>query len=249
MQTAGHLVAAVAELAAGVQHGEGERDGRDLLRRVLLDRDAAAVVGDPDAAVGQQPYVDGVAEAGHRLVDGVVDDLGHQVVQTALPGGADVHPGALADRFQALQHGDGLGVVLRGPGAVAVVHSRQRVERRGSRPRGRPPDRWCRRVSGGVVGDGSGNSSVTGSDLLSHRRRPRQHPDSGARGGHDNTGTAVIGGIRSRPERGPVYRVSVDRTRIRQGSKRPEMVLGAPQRPIAPNGRGFWSTDTHPRRC
>jgi hypothetical protein len=42
---------------------------------MLLDRDAAAVVDDLDAAVGQDPHEDRVAVAGQRLVDGVVDDL------------------------------------------------------------------------------------------------------------------------------------------------------------------------------
>ena len=36
MQAAGDLVAAVAELAARVQHGERQRDRRDLLLGVLL---------------------------------------------------------------------------------------------------------------------------------------------------------------------------------------------------------------------
>ena len=67
----------------------------------------------PDAAVGQQRHVDGVAVAGQRLVDRVVDHLVDQVVQAALAGRADVHAGALADRLEALQHGDGRGAVLR----------------------------------------------------------------------------------------------------------------------------------------
>ena len=50
---------------------------------------------------------DAVAIAGQRLVDGVVDDLEHHVVQAgAVIGIADVHAGALAHRIQALQHLD-----------------------------------------------------------------------------------------------------------------------------------------------
>jgi hypothetical protein len=41
-----------------------------------------------------------------RLVDAVVHHLGHQVVQAALAGGANMHAGALAHRLQALQHRD-----------------------------------------------------------------------------------------------------------------------------------------------
>ena len=70
------------------------------------DRDAPAVVAHPAAAVGQQGDVDPGAVAGHGLVDGVVDDLPHQVVQAGRPGRPDVHPGALPDRLQALEDGD-----------------------------------------------------------------------------------------------------------------------------------------------
>ena len=66
-------------------------------------RDAAAVVGDLDAAVLEQPHVDLGGEAGHRLVDGVVDDLPHQVVQAALAGGADVHAGTFANGLEPLE--------------------------------------------------------------------------------------------------------------------------------------------------
>src|SRR5207253_3515398 len=72
VQTAGHLVPAAAELAAGVQHGEYDGDGRLALGLDDADRDAAAVVLDADAAVGQQGHQDAVAVPGHRLVDRVV---------------------------------------------------------------------------------------------------------------------------------------------------------------------------------
>ena len=82
MQAAGHLVAAaVAELAAAVQLGERDLDTGDLFPRVDVDRDAAAIVGHAAAAVGQENDVDPVAVPGHRLVDGVVDDLPNEVVE------------------------------------------------------------------------------------------------------------------------------------------------------------------------
>ncbi len=55
-----------------------------------------------------------VAEAGHRFVDGVVDDLDDEVVQPALIGAADVHGGPAADRLQPLEHLD----ITRGVVAV-----------------------------------------------------------------------------------------------------------------------------------
>ena len=136
VQPAGDGVGLAVELPAGVQHGQDDLEGRPLLRRVHVDRDAAAVVVDPHAAVGQQRHLDAVGVAGERLVDGVVDDLPHQVVQPALGGRADVHAGALADRLEPLEDGDGAAgvAVLTGAGPAVA--------------------RWCCRGLRGAAGHG-----------------------------------------------------------------------------------------------
>ena len=103
VQAAGHLVALAAELAACVQDGEHHLDGGDLLFRVLVDRDTAPVVVDRDRVVLMDPHLDLVAVSSERFVDGVVDDLVHQVVQAARTRRADVHARTLADRLQALE--------------------------------------------------------------------------------------------------------------------------------------------------
>ena len=115
VQTTADVVAAVlaAELAAGVQLRHDDVDGRDA-GGVHGDGDAAAVVGDLDAAVAEDLDVDPGGVAGHRLVDRVVDDLPHQVVQAALAGGADVHARTFADGLQTLENGDRFGAVLVG---------------------------------------------------------------------------------------------------------------------------------------
>ena len=115
VQAAGDLVsAAVAELAARVQGRHHDLGRRTLLLLVLLDRDAAAVVGDRDAVVGMQGHRDVVAVARDRLVDGVVHDLVDEVVEASRAGRADVHAGAQPNRLEALEDGDV-------PGAVAVA--------------------------------------------------------------------------------------------------------------------------------
>ena len=124
VEAAGDLVAAaVAELAAGVQDGEHDLDGRLALLLHDRDGDAAAVVDDRDRVVRVDRHVDAVAVAGKRLVDRVVDDLVDQVVQAAHTGRADVHAGPLAHGFEALEDGDVLGVVAgaRLAGLVGVV--------------------------------------------------------------------------------------------------------------------------------
>ncbi len=114
-----------------MQDGHHDLQGRALLAGVLADGDPAPVVDDPDASVGEKRDLDGVAAPCHRLVDGVVDDLPHEVVQPSQAGGADVHAGTLADRFQTLQHRDVGGAVVvfrergwRGGGLVLVLRRR-----------------------------------------------------------------------------------------------------------------------------
>ena len=104
VQTAGDLVAAAAELAAGVQHGEHHLQRGTSRLRLHVHGDAAAVVGDGDGVAGVDGHGDIRAVPGQRLVDGVVHDLIDQMVQSAGAGGADIHTGALAHRLQALQH-------------------------------------------------------------------------------------------------------------------------------------------------
>ena len=115
MQAAGGVVNLVAELAARVQRRHDHFESRFVLELgVLVDRDAAAIVLHRQAAVGGQFDVDGGGVAGHRLVHGVVQRLGRKVVQAGGVGAADVHAGAAAHRFQALQHLDVLGGIFAG---------------------------------------------------------------------------------------------------------------------------------------
>jgi hypothetical protein len=111
VQTTGHLVGALFELSAGMQDGHHDVDGRDA-GGVHGDRNATTVVGDLDAAVLEDPHIDLGREAGHRLVDGVVDDLPDQVMKTAFARRADVHARPLADRFEPLEDLDRIRAVL-----------------------------------------------------------------------------------------------------------------------------------------
>ena len=112
VQAAGDLVAAaVAELPAGVEHGQHDLDGGSLLLLHHRDRDPAAVVDDGYGVVRMDRDREFVAVAGERLVDRVVDDLVDEVVQPSRAGRPDVHAGALAHRFEALEDGDVLCVV------------------------------------------------------------------------------------------------------------------------------------------
>ena len=74
-----------------------------------IDRDAAAVVVHGDAAVAVELELDAAGMARHRLVHGVVQHFGDEMVQRPLVGAADIHAGAAAHRLEALQDLDVLG--------------------------------------------------------------------------------------------------------------------------------------------
>jgi hypothetical protein len=115
VEAARDLVAVAAELAAGVQHREHDLDRALALvraRRIRIDRDATAVVLHPAPTVGLQRDVDAVGVARHGLVDGVVDDLPHEMVEAGQTRGTDVHARPLADRIEALEDLDVLGAVV-----------------------------------------------------------------------------------------------------------------------------------------
>ena len=81
------------------------------VRGVNIGSDTSAVVGDGAGAIVVEHYQDLVAVARQRFVNGVVDHLVHQVVQTPGTCGADVHPRALANWLQPFENLDLLGAV------------------------------------------------------------------------------------------------------------------------------------------
>src|SRR5919106_1765052 len=144
VEATGDHVRLAVELPAGVEGGKDDLDGRpSILRpRDRLHRDATAVVGHGDPAVGPEPDQDPGARPGQGLVDGVVHDLVHEVVEAPAPGGADVHAGPARDRLEALQDGDIRGLVT---GAVAP-----------------PGPRGCRALGTGTPGGAGGGRSGLG---------------------------------------------------------------------------------------
>ena len=114
VEAARHLVPVATELATGVQHGEHDLgSGEVFILGMFSDRDATAVVANLNAAVRKNRDIDPAAVAGHRLVDGVVDDFPDKMVQTRRARRADVHPWAFADGFEAFENGDVLRAVGR----------------------------------------------------------------------------------------------------------------------------------------
>src|SRR5215470_1775071 len=103
VESAGHLVRGMLELAAGVQHGEDDL-GRGLARLLMgVDGNASPVVAHRTGAVRMQDDLDAVAEAAHGLVHGVVDNLVDKVVEPIGPRVADVHGRPLAHGLETLE--------------------------------------------------------------------------------------------------------------------------------------------------
>ncbi len=109
VQTARNLVVRRIELAARMQHRQHHLHRRHHLavgQRLVVHRNAAAVVDHRDGVVDVDRHIDPRRVPGQRLVDRVVDHLIHQVVQSLLAGRADVHRRAQAHGRQALKHRD-----------------------------------------------------------------------------------------------------------------------------------------------
>ena len=104
VQSARDLVGRVIELTAGVQDRHDDLERRDLFDRMLVDGDAATVVDDRDGVVGVDRHLNLGAETGHGLVDGVVNDLPHQVMKTAGARRANVHARALTNGLETFEN-------------------------------------------------------------------------------------------------------------------------------------------------
>ena len=107
MQAARSFINLGVEFAAGVQRRHYDFEGRLALElRMRIDWDATSIVGDADKTVGLHIHFDESSVAGQRLVHGVVDYLGEEVMQRLLIGAADIHAGAAAHRLEPFQHLD-----------------------------------------------------------------------------------------------------------------------------------------------
>ena len=83
VQATRHLVAVLVELATGMQHRHGHLDAGHAFLLVHVDRNAASVVLDRDGVVDVNRDGNATREPGERFIDGVVDDLVDEMVQTA----------------------------------------------------------------------------------------------------------------------------------------------------------------------
>ena len=107
VQAARRLVDLGVEFAAGMQRAHDDFQ-RGFFRklRVRIDRNAAAVIGNGEEAVGAEFDFDEGGVSRQGLVHGIVDDFGEQMMQRLFVGAPDIHAGPAAHRLEALEHLD-----------------------------------------------------------------------------------------------------------------------------------------------
>ena len=105
----------MVELAASVEHRHDDFRSRTLLGRMLADRNATPIVLDRHGIVEVHLDADTIAKARQGLIDRVVDNFIHHVVQAApVVGVANVHARTHAHSLQPLENLYALFVVLAG---------------------------------------------------------------------------------------------------------------------------------------
>ena len=91
MQTTGNLVGPFIEFTSGVEHGQYDLQGRFALFLMNIYRDTSAIVDHCDGIVRIDDYVNVLAKASQCLVDGVINHLINQMMETLFAGVAYVH--------------------------------------------------------------------------------------------------------------------------------------------------------------
>ena len=153
----GVVVRGVLELPARVQLGHDHLGRRHAFFGVHAGGNAAPVIFHRNRAIGVQFDQNEVAMPRQRLVDGIVRDFEHHVVQArSVVGIADIHPRALAHRIEAFENLDRIRAILVGVGqffgglarslGIGVVHA-DHIGARHTKPNcGRPARRAFPRV-------------------------------------------------------------------------------------------------------
>ena len=127
VQTARGDVVGTVEFTPGMQRGQNDLDGGQLLDGVLVHWYPAAIVRDRDrATILVQRHIDlgGIPVRG--LVDGVVDNLPQQVVQPRFAGPADIHARPLSNGLEPFEDLDilaGIRFAHRNPSAQSDMPS------------------------------------------------------------------------------------------------------------------------------
>jgi len=105
VQAAGDLIAAaLAELGASMQGGHHYFQSGPLLLGVHINGYATTIVSDFDDIAGVDDQVDSVTLPSEDLINGIVNDLANDMMQTTDASVADVHSGMSAHGIQPFEY-------------------------------------------------------------------------------------------------------------------------------------------------
>jgi hypothetical protein len=85
-----------------VQLRENNLDSTKASLRFNVYWNTSSFIGNFNAAIFVQCYLDAIAVTSQGFIDGVIDNLPQTVHQTAAVGGSNVHSRALANSLEAL---------------------------------------------------------------------------------------------------------------------------------------------------
>ena len=103
MQAARYLVGFVVELTARVKLGHDNLESAHALFGMQICGDSASIVNDFDNVVRLYDNRDVVAVTHEGLIDCIVDDFVHQVMQADGIRGTDIHARPFPDMFDTVQ--------------------------------------------------------------------------------------------------------------------------------------------------
>ena len=119
MQSAGGRVGLAAKFTARMQRGKNNFQCTHMFEFwVWIHWNAAPIVPHRQHIVRFQRHLDEAGMTGHRLVHGVIENLGCQVMKGGFIRAADIHPRPAAHRFQPLENLDILGGI--GSGCIPI---------------------------------------------------------------------------------------------------------------------------------
>jgi len=121
MQAAGNLVAGAAEFSAGVKNRQ-HHFHRRFAGFMHIHRNSPAIIGDGNRIILVDHDIHFVAIAGQRLIDAVVHDFIHQMVQAFAGSAADIHPRPFPDCFQSFQNLNLLGAIISVHYSIFIIH-------------------------------------------------------------------------------------------------------------------------------
>ncbi len=107
MQTSGGPIVVFFKFPTRMQSCEDNFECTLSAFRMLVDWDAAPIVGDGNGSiVGMERYLDVRCVPVYRFVDGVVDQFPNEMMKTMSPDAPDIHTRAFSDRFKAFENRD-----------------------------------------------------------------------------------------------------------------------------------------------